>query len=55
MLKEKIRKLKEKRNAIILAHNYQIGEVQDVADFVGKNRLECSSLGPPYRICFHFE
>ncbi len=32
---EDIVRWKEKRNAIILAHNYQIGEVQDLADFVG--------------------
>ncbi len=32
---EKIRELKEKRNAIILAHNYQLPEVQEIADFVG--------------------
>src|SRR4030042_1926678 len=32
---EKILDLKRQRNAIILAHNYQIGEVQDIADFVG--------------------
>ena len=34
-LREEILKLKEKRNAVILAHNYQIGEVQDIADFTG--------------------
>lgn len=30
-----IKRLKEERNAIILAHNYQVDEVQDIADFVG--------------------
>jgi len=34
-LVEKILSLKGARNAIILAHNYQLGEVQDIADFVG--------------------
>jgi quinolinate synthase len=32
---DKIAKLRAERNAVILAHNYQIGEVQDIADFVG--------------------
>jgi len=32
---EKIEQLKQKRNAIILAHNYQLGEIQDLADFQG--------------------
>ncbi len=32
---EKIQHLKKQRNAVILAHNYQIGEVQDIADFTG--------------------
>lgn len=32
---ETIKELTERRNAIILAHNYQRGEVQDIADFVG--------------------
>lgn len=34
-LVEKIKELKKRRNAIILAHNYQRGEVQDIADFTG--------------------
>ena len=34
-LEESILALKRDRNAVILAHNYQRGEVQDIADFVG--------------------
>jgi quinolinate synthase len=34
-LKEEILDLKKKKNAVILAHTYQPGDVQDIADFVG--------------------
>lgn len=34
-IQERIQQLKKDRNAIILAHNYQIGPVQDIADFTG--------------------
>jgi quinolinate synthase len=34
-IQERIGELKTKRNAVILVHNYQRGDVQDVGDFVG--------------------
>jgi quinolinate synthase len=34
-LKDEVRALAKERDAVILAHNYQVPEVQDVADYVG--------------------
>ncbi|HET9094328.1 MAG TPA: quinolinate synthase NadA [Solirubrobacteraceae bacterium] len=34
-LREEVRALARKRGAVILAHNYQLPEIQDVADYVG--------------------
>ena len=50
-LREKIINLKKRRNAIILAHNYQLGEVQDIADFVGDSlELSAKLLGTRFLI-----
>lgn len=42
-LRAEILRLKKKRNALILAHNYQTPDIQDIADFVG------DSLGLAYK------
>jgi quinolinate synthase len=40
-LQKEIIELKKEKNAIILAHNYQTGDIQEIADFVGDSLELC--------------
>jgi quinolinate synthase len=49
-LQDEVRQLARARNAVILAHNYQVPEVQDVADFVGDSlglAIEATNTSKP--------
>jgi len=58
-LQAEIRHLAARRGAVILAHNYQLPEIQDVADYVGDSlglsRQAAASEGDPIAFCgVHF-
>ncbi len=58
-LKREVRELAGQRDAVILAHNYQVPEVQDVADFVGDSlglsRQAAAAAGETIAFCgVHF-
>ena len=49
-LQAEVRELADRRGAVILAHNYQLPEVQDVADFVGGIAAISISLAIPFHV-----
>ena len=42
-LVSEIERMKREKNAVVLAHYYQSGDLQDIADYVGENR--CFHIG----------
>ena len=45
-LKKEIRRMCDEKGAIILAHYYTIGDIQDIADFVGDSFVRQLRLMP---------
>ena len=58
-LQEKILRLKREKNAVILAHNYQVKEIQEIADYVGDSlglsqQAACADAGTIVFCGVHF-
>ena len=49
-LQKEIIQLKEEKNAIILAHNYQPKEIQEIADFLGDSLELCNKAAEVIRL-----
>ena len=57
-LRADILRLKEERNAVLLVHNYQVAEIQELGDYVGDSlglafRAPSKTRAPP-KISRHF-
>jgi quinolinate synthase len=40
-LQDKVLRLREEKNAVLLVHNYQVNEIQEIADFIGDSLELC--------------
>ena len=50
-IKEEIRRMCREKNAVIMAHYYTDGEIQDIADFVGDS-LALAQKAPKRRVAY---
>ena len=49
---QEIAELKARHHAVIMAHNYTLGEIQDIADYTGDS-LELSRVGSKLLLIAH--